>query len=130
MRPRAAEFEQAGAKLAVIGNGWPAMAKAFAEHVGYPASVAVLTDPSKKAYELAGLRRSALLTLLNPASLLRFIRANLHGFRQGRTSGDPWQQGGALVVRPGGQVAFRYASWGPGDHASADTLLRAVTSRA
>ena len=107
MRPRAAEFEQAGAKLAVIGNGWPAMAKAFAEHVRFPDSVAVLT-------------------LFNPAALARFVRATLKGFRQGRTAGDPWQLGGSLVVRPGGKVAFRHVSWGPGDHASADALLAAV----
>jgi hypothetical protein len=128
LRPRATEFEQAGARLAVIGSGWPAMAKAFAEHVGFPASVAVLTDPGRHAYEAAGFRRSAVLTLLNPRAFVRFIRATLRGFRQGRTAGDPWQQGGALVVRPGGKVAFRYVSWGPGDHASADTLLGALNS--
>jgi hypothetical protein len=128
LRPHAEEFERKGAKLAVVGNGWPAMAKAWAAQVGFPPSVAVLTDPSRKAYDLAGLKRSALLTLLNPLSLARWVRANVHGFHQGRTAGDAWQQGGAMVVLPSGKVAYRYVSLGPGDHPSPATLLGAVPS--
>ena len=71
MRPRADEFAKAGGKLAVIGNGWPAMAKSWAEHVGFPPSVAVLTDPTRKAYDLAGMKRSVALTLFNPFALVR-----------------------------------------------------------
>jgi len=126
LRPHALEFEQNGGKLAVVGNGWPAAAKAWAEHVGFPPGVQVLTDPSKKAYDLAGFKRSAALTLLNPRSILRFVRANLHGFRQGRTAGDPWQQGGALVVQPSGKVTYRYVSFGPGDHPSPAALVDAL----
>jgi hypothetical protein len=55
--------------------------------------------------------------------LKNFLGARKKGFHQGRTQGDPWQQGGSLVVRPGGQVLFRYASKVPGDHVSPQTLL-------
>ena len=123
MRPRAGEFAQAGGKLAIVGNGWPAAARSWAQHVGFPPSVAVLTDPSRKAYDLAGMKRSAVLTLFNPLSLARWGRARLRGFRQGRTAGDAWQQGGALVVRPGGEITWRYVSLGPGDHPKPETLL-------
>ena len=126
MRPHAGEFEKAGANLAVIGNGWPAMAKSWATHVGFPPSVSILTDPSRKAYDLAGMKRSAILTLLNPKSLVRWARANLHGFRQGKTAGDAWQQGGAMVVLPGDKVSYRYVSLGPGDHPRPETLLAAL----
>ena len=127
MRPHAEEFEQAGAKLAVIGNGWPAMAKSWAEHNGFPSSVAVLTDPSRKAYDLAGLKRSVAATL-GPRAAMNFLRALRRGFRQGSIKGDAWQQGGALVVRPGGKVVFRHVSSAPGDHASASTLLAALNA--
>jgi len=129
LRPHAEEFERAGAKLAVIGNGWPAMAKSWAEHVGFPPSVAVLTDPSRKAYELAGFKRSIASTL-TPAAAVRWIRARVQGFRQGSVQGDPWQQGGALIVLPGGKTAYRYVSSGSGDHPDAGTLLKALKKAA
>ena len=126
MRPHAEEFAKAGAKLAVVGNGWPAMAKSWAEHVGFPPTVAVLTDPTRRAYDLAGMKRSAALTLFNPLALARWERARVHGFRQGKTAGDAWRQGGALVVQPGGKVSFRYVSLGPGDHPNPAALLAAL----
>src|SRR5512138_2809409 len=105
------------------------MAKSWSDHVGFPPSVAVLTDPSRKAYELAGLKRSRALTL-SPAAAARWVRARLRGFRQGRTQGDAWQQGGALVVLPGGKTAWRYVSMGPGDHPGAGSVLRALKTAA
>jgi len=126
LRPHAEEFANAGGKLAVIGNGWPAMAKSWAEHVGFPPSVEVLTDPGRTAYDLAGLKRSVMLTLFNPLSVARFVRASVKGFRQGRTAGDLWQQGGALVVRPEGKVTYRYVSLGPGDHPRPAALVEAL----
>ena len=87
----------------VIGNGWPAMAKDFAARAQLPASMTLLTDPSRKSYQAAGLKRSALLTL-GPRGWLPFIRTLRKGFRQGKILGDPWQQGGTLVVAKGGEV--------------------------
>jgi hypothetical protein len=127
LRPHAEEFDKAGAKLAVIGNGQPAMAKSWARHNDFPATVAVLTDPARKSYDVAGLKRSLAATL-SPASAVNFVRALRRGFRQGRILGDAWQQGGALVVRPGGKVVYRHVSSGPGDHASASTLLAALNA--
>jgi hypothetical protein len=130
LRPHADEFVKAGGRLVVVGNGWPAMAKSWAEHVGFPPSVTVLTDPSRKAYDLAGMKRSVVLTLLNPRSVVRWGRARMKGFRQGRTAGDAWQQGGALVVQPGGKVTFRYISLGPGDHPAPKELVSALARAA
>ena len=129
LRPHAEEFEKAGATLAVIGNGWPAMARSWATHVGFPPSVKVLTDPTGKAYDAAGMKRSAALTF-SPFAFARWVRANLKGFRQGRTAGDAWQQGGALIVLPGGKVPYRYVSLGPGDHPSPGKLLGALKKAA
>lgn len=125
MRSRAADFAKAGARLAVVGNGWPAMAKKFAERNHLPPSMTLLTDPARQAYQAAGLRRSAVLTL-GPWAWLPFLHTLWHGFRQRRTAGDPWQQGGSLVVAKGGKVLFRHASWHPGDQASPAALLGAL----
>jgi hypothetical protein len=105
------------------------MAKSWATHVGFPPSVKVLTDPSGKAYDMAGMKRSAALTF-SPFAFARWLRANLRGFRQGKTAGDAWQQGGALIVLPGSKVPYRYVSMGPGDHPSPGRLLKALKSAA
>ena len=122
LRSRAAEFEQAGAKLAIVGNGWPAMAKAFGVRAGLPPSVTLLTDPSLKSYVEAGLKRSALLTL-GPRGWLPFIRTWRRGFKQGGIKGDPWQQGGAVVFGPGGRVLWRFISTQPSDQPAVASLL-------
>lgn len=125
LRSRAADFEKAGARVAVIGNGWPAMAKAFAERNGLPANIELFTDPSLKAYQAAGLRRSAILTL-GPWAIPPFLRTLRRGFRQRRKAGDLWQQGGAIVMGRDGKVLYRHASWHPGDQATPDRLLHAL----
>jgi hypothetical protein len=129
LRPQADEFAKAGARLAVIGNGWPAAAKHFAGKIGFPPSVAVLTDPSRRAYDLAGLKRSAVLTM-GPHAWLPYARAIMKGFRQGRLQGDPWQQGGALVVGRTGTLSMKHVSMGPGHHADPRMLLEAVRREA
>ncbi len=125
MRSRAKDFEAAGARLVIVGNGWPAMAKDFAEKAQLPADVTLLTDPSLQSYAAAGLKRSALLTL-GPKGWLPYLRTMKRGFRQGKTKGDPWQQGGALVVARGGEVLFRHVSTGPSDQANPDSLVAAL----
>lgn len=129
LRPRVDEFVQAGARLVVIGNGWPAAAKAFAEAAGLPPAFTLYTDPSKKAFDAAGLVRSALATL-SPVALALHIRARVKGFAQGKLRGDPWQQGGALVVAPGGKVLFRHVSLAPGHHAHPGKLLGVLRKNA
>ena len=45
--------------------------------------------------------------------MLNAVRAFGSGNRQGRTQGDPWQQGGVLVVSPlrdGGRVLLQHAA--------------------
>jgi hypothetical protein len=49
---------------------------------------------------------------------------------QGRTQGDQWQQGGVLVIAPGGDVLFAHASGAPGDNATVDDILTAIATRA
>ena len=86
----------------------------------------VYTDPSRETYRLAGFQRSFGLGL---KSLSRGRRASGGGFRQGKTQGDPWQQGGTLVIDRGGGVLFSHAADGAGDHAPVDALLAALDAR-
>ena len=129
MRSRAKDFETAGARVAVIGSGWPAMAKAFAERTQLPASLQLLCDPKLVSFGLAGLHRSVLRTL-NPVAAVFWVRAFISGHRQGRQAGDNFQQGGTLVVARGGEVLFRTVSQVPGHHPSPSLLLGALPAPA
>ena len=75
----------------------------------------IFSDPRREAYEAAGLKHGIFKTL-NPTSMRRGMKARSEGFRQRKTMGDPFQQGGVLVVAPNGQVIYSYASNEAGDH--------------
>jgi hypothetical protein len=123
LRDIAPEIERRGAALAVVGNGSPEQARRFAEERAL--SFPLLVDPEMRAYAAAGLRRSVWSTF-GPRVLLHGFRAMRAGFRQGRTQGDPWQQGGAFVIEPGNRVRFSQVSREAGDHAEPSRLLEAL----
>ena len=112
-------FRAAGASLLAIGNGSALMARDFTEkfEVDFP----VYTDPGRTTYKLAGFKRSALF--FGPRTLGHGRRARKAGFKQGSVAGDPWQQGGEVILAPGGELLYCRASSGPGDHAPVEELL-------
>jgi len=129
-REQAAELHQAvagihrcGAELVIVGCGEPEHAVDFCktQNINTP----VYVDPEKKAYAAAGLKRG-LWSSLRPKAWLNSVRAYRAGMRQGPTQGDPWQQGGVFVFRPGNVTAFAYVSDAAGDHPPVDEVLAAV----
>jgi hypothetical protein len=115
----------------LIGNGSAAQAQYFRTRVlklpEVPAAGEPLlyTDPSLATFKAAGLKHGALRTF-SPAGLGPTVRAWREGFRQRSTMGQPWQQGGALVLAKGGQILWSYASDDPGDHAPVAKALAAL----
>ena len=59
-------------------------------------------------------------------SLIHGIQAMREGFRQGRTDGDLWQQGGVFVMGPGNKLIFQHRNKFAGDHADLDAVLLAA----
>lgn len=116
----------AGATLVVIGNGAPHFIAGFRELTGYDGPL--YTDPSLATFEAAKLKRGVTRTL-DPRGVLTSLKALSRGQRQGRTQGDPWQQGGLLVIAPGGEVLWQHASERPGDNATAADVVRALEHR-
>src|SRR5262245_52760613 len=121
------DLKASGAEVYVIGNGTPSFIAGFRETTGWQGPI--YTDPSLEVYKAAGLKRGVLKTL-NPIGAIRSIGTLRRGFRQGRTQGDSWQQGGVLVIAPGGDVLWTHASEGPGDNATPDQILAALHQRA
>ena len=97
------------------------MAKDFVEkfEIDFP----VFTDPRREAYLAAGCDRGWYLKF---SSVTRAWTAFKAGHRQGKTMGDPQQQGGELLVLSTGEVAYRRPTDGPGNHAEPDELKRVI----
>lgn len=118
-------IRNAGAEVAVIGNGSPSFIEGFREVTKYDG--AVYTDPSLAVFEAAQLKRGVMKTL-NPLAIGKTLGAFMRGHKQGLTQGDPWQQGGVLVIAPTGEVTWHHASERPGDNAEPSQIVAALKS--
>ena len=112
-----------GATLAFVSTGEARWARAFAEERGITGPV--LIDVDRRAYRALSLKRTVGATFSLDA-MRAGRRAMSAGFRQGRTQGDPWQQGGVFVVLPDGRVPFAYVSRFAGDHPEEADVVAAV----
>ncbi len=123
MRDRIDEIRANGAELVIVGNGATHFAAAFRED--YALDCPILVDPELRAYRAAGLRRGR-VEILSPRLPLNALRALFAGARQGTVQGDAWQLGGVFVIRPSGDVTYRYVSREAGDHPPVDAILSAL----
>lgn len=107
--------------LVFIGSGNALMATDFREELKL--EVPVWVDPKRVTYQHLGFKRQFSL-LFDPRVWLHGVRAARAGFRQKATQGDPWQQGGVMVVKKGGELVYGFASATAGDHPDLDVVLR------
>lgn len=117
------EIRSRGAELVVIGNGDERYARAFREDLAL--DVPILIDHDLAAYRAAGLRRDIGATL-SMQVVKNAWRALKSGYRQREVQGDPWQQGGVLVIAPGDRLLFSHVSRVAGDHPKPGAVLAAV----
>ena len=118
-----ADIRRTGAELIVIGSGTPSFIAGFRETTGFDGPLFV--DPTLATYEAAELERGVLRTL-SPRGLGKAVSALRRGVRQGRTQGDAFQQGGVLVIAPGGTLRWRHVSKFAGDNAPVERVVAAL----
>lgn len=123
MRATLPTIRERGAELIIVGNGRPEHAADFRDREGVESPLFV--DPELRAYAAAGLKRSV-MSSLSLRVVARGIRAFGEGRRQSATRGDPWQQGGVFVIRPGNVVDFAYVSGEAGDHPAPSDVIDAL----
>ncbi len=120
-----AQFEQAGARLVLIGQATPRQAAHFRRRQGI--QLPVLADEERVSYRAAGAKMASVADLFNPMVV---AKGALTGLRektiQTRTIGDASQLGGALVVAPDGRITWSHMSKDAGDNASPEEILAAV----
>ena len=119
-------FEEAGARLVVIGQGTPAHAAHFLKSQNVE-GLHLLVDPERRTYEPAGAKVATFSELLGPRIVARAVpralRARVH---QGRIVGHPAQLGGVLVVAPDGRVTYTHLAEDASDNPPNDEVLEAV----
>ncbi len=123
LRPHVKSLQEAGVDLAVVGSGAPNFVAGFRKKVGL--EIPVYCDEKLESYRLLGMRRG-LKTIVHPGLLWKGAIAILHCNYQGSTKGEPLQQGGAIVVRPDGEMTYQYLSRYPGDHAKTEKMIQAA----
>ncbi len=123
MLPHRPEIAALGAQLVFVSTGGAHFARAFAEERGVEGPV--LIDEDRVAYKALSLQRSFGSTF-SVGAVKAGRRAAAAGFRQGRTQGDAWQQGGVFVVMPDGSVPFSHASAFAGDHPDEAAVMAAL----
>ncbi len=123
MRRAIPEIHARRAELAVVGCGNRHFAQAFREDMELETPLYV--DTKRAAYRALGMKRGILRTL-NRGTLRNLWRSFRSGSRQRGIQGDPWQQGGVLVVEPSGRIAFRHISDEAGDHPAVEAILAAL----
>ena len=119
-RSRQPELKDLGVDLFFVGSGNALMAADFRQELGL--EVPVWVDPKRATYSFLGFKRQ-LSTLFDPRVWANALRAGKAGFKQAKTAGDPWQQGGVLVVKRGGEAVWSYASATAGDHPPVDEVM-------
>jgi peroxiredoxin len=124
--PRLAELEHMGLQTLFIGNGAPRFIEDFVARNGIAdRSARFFTDPTLRAFRATGLHRGVLRTL-GPRAVADAVGALGRGHRQGRLLGDPWQQGGTLLVDRAGVVRYLHRNRRLGDHAGAVDIADAA----
>ena len=126
LRPHLDTIRELGAEVTVIGSGTRNFVQGFRDRTRFYERV--LVDPELRSFQAAGLKRSVAATL-NPKVLLRSIKAVASGHTQQRTKGDRWQQGGTVVIRPDGGVAFHFISASPGHYAAPEAIIAALKDK-
>ena len=124
------QFEQAGVGLVLIGQATPRHAKHFVRKLGIE-PMTVLADEQLETYRIAGFGKANVAQLFGPQSVLSGVKHTARSKQlQTRTIGDARQLGGAIVITPGGDVAFRQANEHAGDTIEPQDLLDAASGAA
>ena len=118
-------FAEAGAPLAIIGQGTPVDAARFRER--FDLDLDLLVDTDRRAYKAAGAKVGALSELLSPRVVARGLRrARESRVFQGAIDGHPAQLGGLMLVTPGGEVPWVHLSKDPSDYPPNAEVIEAV----
>lgn len=128
LRSRKAEFEQAGARVVLVGMGTPEECTQFLLEFDIP--FPMIADPQRALYRQFHLRRMSPWGVLAPTVAIKGLAAMARGSGIGKPIGDIRQLPGVFVIESGGRIVFSHQPAGPADHAAPDAVLEALAVKA
>lgn len=109
-------YTKAGVQLIFIGNGAPFLINTFKEDL-HLKDARILTDPSLESFYAAGFKRG-FIAALGPTALKNsygiYSKSKISNTSYSKASGDLWQLGGIVAVKPGDVVSYHYISQATG----------------
>jgi hypothetical protein len=123
------EFDAAGVRLVVIGQGRPSDALEFMKKLDVDLPMYVSGD--RAAHRAAGAKVGTMGELLGPRSVLRGIRRSASDrVVQGKIVGHAAQLGGVLIVKPDGSIPYVHLAEDASDNPPNDEVLAAARDAA
>ena len=117
--------EEIDAKVVAIGNGKAPFLDAFLED--FSVDLEAYTDPGRKTFQSLGMKRpNALSFFAKPKVITNAARSMGSGHRQGKTRGDPFQNGGVIIVDGNLDIVYRHIESEAGDLADLDEVVAAL----
>ena len=108
--------------VVVTFQGGP-LVRAYLDETRFPWSI--LIDEERDVYRAYGMFQARLRHLWGPATWWAYCKEFVRGQLARSPVGDTWQQGGDVLVDPGGVVRFHHVGTGPADRPSITELLQA-----
>lgn len=121
MRGAEDRIRKSGGEVVAVGMGTPAQAATFKTEVGL--LLRLLVDNERRVYDEIGIKHGSWNEVMGPRNIKSAISAFRSGARQRMPKQDSKQLGGAAVIAPGGEIAWRYISRGSGDNAPVEQII-------
>jgi peroxiredoxin len=119
------EFEAAGVRLVVIGQGTPDHAIHFRDAHGI--ELEMLVDRGRESYRTAGTKVATISELIGPRVVAKGTQSAIkQRLPQQKTRGHPAQLGGVMLVMPDGSVPYSHLADDASDNAPNGEVLAAV----
>lgn len=126
LRDERERFEEAGARIVLIGQGRPSDGVVFTERLRHPFDC--LVDPNRSAYRAYGLARATPAQVFGPPVALPFLRANLNRetLQRGLHGGSFFQMPGTFVIDTEGVVRMAHRNRHVADTPPNERILEIV----
>ena len=115
-------FSALDVRLVVVAFQGPRLVRAYLNETRFPWPI--LIDEERQVYRAYGMFDARLRDLWGPATWWAYFKEFVRGQFPRWPVGDTSQQGGDVLVDPGGIVRFHHVGTGPADRPSMASLSR------